>query len=159
MSGNATGERKAGGIVIGSEERAEMEHEARRAYPEECCGILLGVVADGRRVVRSVIPIRNARRDSARNRYLITAEEMLAAEKRARESGSAIVGYFHSHPDVPPVPSLTDLKEATWPNTSYVILSVREGLVDEIRSWTLAEDRASMIEEPLISPGPAPKGD
>jgi len=145
-----------GGIVIGSEERAAMEHEARRAYPEECCGILLGTVAGGRRTVRSVIPIRNARRDSARSRYLITPGDLLDAEKTARRDGTAIVGYFHSHPDVPPVPSLTDLKEATWPNTSYVILAVREGLVDEIRSWTLAEDRASMNEEPILAAGPPP---
>ena len=140
----------SGGVEIGGEARAEMEHAARRAYPEECCGILLGEAPGGRRIVRSVLPIRNARRDAARNRYLITADEMLEAEKTARRSGLQIVGYFHSHPDVPPVPSLTDLREATWPNTSYVILSVKEGRVDEMRSWTLAEDRGKMIEEPIL---------
>jgi proteasome lid subunit RPN8/RPN11 len=141
---------ESGGIVIGPEERAEMERAARHAYPEECCGILLGTAAGGRRTVTAVRPIRNARRDAARNRYLITGSEMLEAEKEARRSGTSIVGYFHSHPDVPPIPSITDLKDATWPNTSYVILSVREGSVDEMRSWTLAEDRERMNEEPIL---------
>jgi proteasome lid subunit RPN8/RPN11 len=140
---------RAEGIVIESARRFEMESAAREAYPEECCGVLLGSTSGGRRRVSAVVPIRNARGDSPRSRYRIEPRQMFEVEKRARVTGVSVVGYFHSHPDVPAVPSITDLKAAAWPNTSYVILCVRGGRVDEIRSWTLAEDRAAMNEEPI----------
>ena len=37
-----------------------------------------------------------------------------------------LVGFYHSHPDHPAVPSAFDLEHA-WPNLSYVIVSVRDG--------------------------------
>ncbi len=139
------------GIAIGRRERAAMEAHARETYPEECCGILLGSAGPGRKAVRSTIAIRNAEEDaSRRRRYTISPRDILEAEKEARRAGTEIVGFYHSHPDVPAVPSATDLREATWPALSYVIVCVRGGAIDGMRSWTLAEDRSAMNEEPIL---------
>ena len=139
------------GITIGRREREAMEAHARETYPDECCGVLLGRLTKGAKVVRSAIAIRNAEEDATRRkRYTITAREMFAAEREARRVGLDVVGFYHSHPDVPPVPSATDLREATWPVLSYVILCVRGGAIDGMRSWTLAEDRSAMNEEPIV---------
>lgn len=137
----------AGAIAIGARERAAIEAHARRTYPEECCGILLGEFAGERKVVRGTVEIENARRDSARNRYLMGGDAVRAAEERARRERLEIVGYYHSHPDVPAVPSETDRNEATWPIYSYVIVCVRKGEIAELRSWSLSEDRSTMNEE------------
>ncbi len=139
------------GIAIGRGEREAMEAHARETYPEECCGILLGSAAAERKVVRSTIAIRNAEEGaSRRRRYTISARDMLEAEKEARRVGTEVIGFYHSHPDVPAVPSATDLREATWPALSYVILCVKGGAIDGMRSWTLAEDRSAMNEEPIL---------
>lgn len=138
------------GIVLGPAERRALEEHARRVYPEECCGILLGRFEGARKVVQGTIPVENARRDSARNRYLMDGDTVRSAEAQARRTGNEIVGYYHSHPDVPAVPSETDRNEASWPIYSYVILSVRKGEIAELRSWTLAEDRSVMNEEAVL---------
>lgn len=139
------------GIAIGRREREAMEAHARATYPEECCGILIGTIAGARKAVRSAIAIGNAEEDSARRkRYTISARDMFEAEKTARREGADVIGFYHSHPDVPAVPSATDLREATWPGLSYVIVCVRGGAIDGMRSWTLAEDRSAMNEEPIV---------
>jgi proteasome lid subunit RPN8/RPN11 len=150
----------SGGIVIGAETRARLEEHARRIYPEECCGVLLGAFEGDRKIVRAAFPIENARRDetrgegfapgTARNRYLMSGDDVRAAEAEAQRLHAEVVGYYHSHPDVPAVASDTDRREASWPFYSYVIVSVRKGEIAETRSWRLTEDREAMLEEPIF---------
>ena len=68
------------------------------------------------------------------------------AEAEADRSGRRLLGFYHSHPDHPAEPSAFDLEHA-WPNLSYVIVSVRGGRVDQIRSWRLRHDRLQFDEE------------
>src|SRR5262245_46953531 len=149
MSAGTAG--KAGRLAVPPRAREAMEAHARETYPEECCGILLGTITASEKVVRSTIAIRNAEEDAARRRrYTISANDMFAAEMEARRIGADVIGFYHSHPDVPAVPSPTDLREATWPGLSYLILCVRAGDIEDMRSWTLAEDRSAMNEEPVV---------
>jgi proteasome lid subunit RPN8/RPN11 len=119
-----------------------------RAYPEEGCGVMIGLDRDGERRVQSVVPLENRREDSRGNRYLIAPEQFLAAEREARGRGLDVVGFFHSHPDHPARPSAFDLEHA-WPYYSYLIVSVERGLVTDQRSWRLAEDRSGFEPESL----------
>lgn len=128
-----------------------IHNNGQAAYPEEGAGLLLGVVDDERKQVKSILELPNAREDSARhNRYLITAQDMLAGEQQAMDQGLEILGVFHSHPDHPNRPSEFD-REWAMPWFSYVITSVNDGKAVESRSWQLSEDRASFIEEQLIN--------
>ena len=70
----------------------------------------------------------------------------LAVEKRASETGRTLLGFYHSHPNHPAVPSAFDLAHA-WPNLRYLILSVRGGRPEEARTWKLREDRSAFDEE------------
>ena len=101
--------------------------EAKRSYPHECCGILLGNVVEGYRMVTMTITCDNMRTDSPANRYSINPEQVIAALKLARSRGESIVGFYHSHPDHPPSYSSTDLAEAHWFDCSYVITSIEHG--------------------------------
>ena len=101
--------------------------EAERSYPQECCGILLGQISNGERLVTLTITCENARTDSLENRYSIHPEQLVAALKLERSRGENIIGFYHSHPDHPAHYSRTDLEEAHWFDCSYLIISVEHG--------------------------------
>ncbi len=104
-------------------------YEALRAhgeqtYPHECCGILLGRVADTSIEVLEALRAGNTRLDSAHNRYNIEPGDLIRAQREGRARSLDIVGFYHSHPDHPAFWSPTDLAEAHWYGCSYVITSV-----------------------------------
>lgn len=114
-------------------------------YPHECCGALLGHDSeigsqDAVREVLALYPLVNRRDDSPRNRFSISPEDFRAAEKAARERGLELIGWYHSHPDHPPLPSEFD-REHAWPWYSYVIVSVVEREPKQMTSWRLADNR------------------
>ncbi len=116
------------------------------SYPEECCGFLIGRLDGGTTVVERVISAGNERQESRHNRYLISPETVLAANKKARGLGLDIVGYYHSHPDHPARPSEFD-RDHAWPGLSYLIISVQGGKLADTRSWRLSDDRERFEEE------------
>jgi proteasome lid subunit RPN8/RPN11 len=123
-------------------------------YPEEVCGLLLGHErTGGERLVVELFPLENERVDSRANRYSVSGISMLRAERRAREAGLDVVGYYHSHPDAPARPSGYDLEHATWPNISYPIVAVHHGRAVDLRSWVLEEDRSEFVAEEISSEG------
>jgi len=132
--------------------QAIREHGAH-GYPHEVCGALLGreVAAGGNglaglREVTAVLPLENRRDDSPRNRFSVTAEDVLRAERAAAERSLELLGWYHSHPDHPARPSEFD-REHAWPWYSYVILSVAQREPGEMTSWRLADDRSGYAAE------------
>lgn len=123
---------------------------AERDYPHECGGMLIGrFEKDGRKTVTETFPLENAREEGARhNRVLIVPADVLKAERYAREKKLDVIGYYHSHPESPAVPSQYDLDHAL-PVWSYVIASVIGGKVVEIRSWEMENDRTKFNEEAI----------
>jgi proteasome lid subunit RPN8/RPN11 len=139
-------------------------HHAETIYPEECCGILIGTIsARDRKIVGKVIPTINEWEPSANDRsrtkhsrYIIPSQEIFQAQKRARNLQLEIIGFFHSHPDYPAIPSECD-REQAWEIYSYPIISVIQGKVESIASWVLDNDRifqpeAINIEQESKSP-------
>ena len=118
------------------------------SYPEEGCGVLLGSEHEGRREVTRVIAFENQREYSRHNRYTISPEQFLAAERESRDHGVDVLGFFHSHPDHPAQPSAFDLEHA-WPYYSYLIVSVLKGRIDTMRSFRLTDDRSRFELETL----------
>jgi proteasome lid subunit RPN8/RPN11 len=58
------------------------------------------------------------------------------------------LGFYHSHPDHPALPSGYDLDHA-FPFFSYVIVSVQKGEPTEVRSFVMREDRSAFDAEEL----------
>ena len=121
---------------------------AQETYPHECCGIMVGSVEGEAKNVSELIPAINERTDSLANRYLITADFVQKIEARLRNTDSSIVGFFHSHPDVPARPSAYD-REHAWPWYSYLIVSVLKGQADEVLNWKLKDDRSAFNAESI----------
>ncbi len=125
--------------------------EGQKAYPNECCGVLLGSIEDsGDKRVKQTQAINNAQTDSEQyHRFLITPEDMLNAEQAARKLGLDVVGFYHSHPDCPAAPSDYD-RDHALPFYSYVIVSVQKGEAKELTSWELAADRTVFLPEKFL---------
>jgi proteasome lid subunit RPN8/RPN11 len=117
-------------------------------YPNECCGALLGRERDGHRDVGEILPLKNQRDDSPRNRFSITPEDVRDAETAARAAGLELLGWYHSHPDAPARPSEFD-REHAWPWYSYIIVSIESRVPREMNSWRLADDRAGYDAEAI----------
>ncbi|MEN8376919.1 MAG: M67 family metallopeptidase [Gemmatimonadota bacterium] len=138
-----------GGQVIRIDEQAarDMARQAEAAYPEECCGALLGRDGESREVARSV-PAPNTTGETRTRRYLIAPETVRDLERTAEADGLQVVGYYHSHPDHPARPSETDERLA-WPWYSYVIVPVSAGVVGAPRAWRLRDDRTGFDEQEI----------
>jgi proteasome lid subunit RPN8/RPN11 len=132
----------------------ELEKEIRTAgeaaYPNECCGIILGeIYSDGTKNAKCTLAVNNAREENERyHRFLIAPEDMLHADKIARAAKLEIIGFYHSHPDHPSSPSGYD-KEYAMPFYSYVIVSVDNGKSKALTSWELSDDRINFVQEEM----------
>ena len=140
-------------IFITPEHDAALRAHAARDYPYECCGFLVGKslvgTAGGETVtVARVVPAANQREDSPRNRFEIDPGELVKTDRAARAEGLGVIGFYHSHPDAPALPSEFD-REHAWPGYCYVIVSVRQGQTAEMRSWLLRDDRVRFEEDAI----------
>jgi proteasome lid subunit RPN8/RPN11 len=136
-------------ISITEELLNEIRKHGVRDYPYECCGLLIGqFTAEGKNVTETY-PISNAREESAkRNRFLIEPAELMRGERYARERDLEVVGFYHSHPDSPAVPSQYDLEHA-WPTYSYIIVSTTAERAGDLFSWEQEPDRSQFNPEEI----------
>jgi proteasome lid subunit RPN8/RPN11 len=136
--------------------------EGEKAHPGECCGFLLGKAEESGHFVEDIIPIENAREEEERyHRFVIEPEDFMRAEKEAARQKMELLGFYHSHPDHPAIPSGYD-REHALPFYSYIIVAVNGGTrqapedtsakpkAGVISSWRLAEDRSIFNEEEIV---------
>jgi proteasome lid subunit RPN8/RPN11 len=96
----------------------EMIAAARAADPCECCGMLLGTPGEIAEAVRA----RNLAGDP--NRFLIDPKDHIEARREGRRRGLDVMGFYHSHPHSPAVPSSTDRQEASYSGSLYAIVGL-----------------------------------
>ena len=139
-------------ISIGLAER--LRKHGAETYPHECCGALLGHDPDidgerrGPREVLDCLALLNRRDDSPNNRFSIAPLDVIEADRVAQAQGMELIGWYHSHPDHPAKPSEYDRSHA-WPWFSYIIISVRAGVPEEMTSWRLIDDRSEYAQETI----------
>jgi proteasome lid subunit RPN8/RPN11 len=124
--------------------RAHLES----GYPNEACGALVGRSEDEEYRVVEFCPMRNTVTDRPWDRYTLDPLEQLRVQKDAESRGLEIIGFVHSHPDHPPVPSVFDTEHA-WPFYSYVVASVSRGRLVVAKSWRFDEAARQFREQPL----------
>ena len=136
-------------IYLSQDDVNLIRREGEASFPEECCGFLFGKSVDEARSILEVIPMRNEQDVNRARRFLISPEEFRRAEFHARETAQDLLGFYHTHPDHPAIPSEFD-REHALPFYSYVILSVRSGIAAEMRSWQLELERDLYFEETIL---------
>jgi proteasome lid subunit RPN8/RPN11 len=124
-----------------------MREHLEQGYPNEACGALLGREDAGDHRVVEFRGMRNMIEDRPWDRYALDPLEQLRVQKDAEARGLEIVGFAHSHPNHPPIPSRFDAEHG-WTFYSYLVASVQDGTLTEARSWRLDQGQRFQ-EEPL----------
>jgi proteasome lid subunit RPN8/RPN11 len=137
-------------ILVGDGCLDSIRKHGEATYPEECGGLLLGILDNGVRVIREIARLENVREDSRHNRVALDPLAYAQAERDATRRGLGVWGYYHSHPDHPAVPSAYDLEHAAFVEWSYLIVSVQNGIARDIRSWNVSDDRSQFDEENIL---------
>jgi len=127
-----------------AEIRAEITEHARRDYPNEACGLIVGsgTPVDGGQALR-FIATRNAAKSPYR--YEIDSIELLAVTLEADRNDEEIWGIVHSHTHTPARPSPTDIGLAFYPDALYLLISLAESEADPatgepgIRAWRIVD--------------------
>ncbi|RMG85774.1 MAG: M67 family peptidase [Chloroflexi bacterium] len=121
-----------------------------KGYPNESGGFLLGQVVDGRVHIADVTGIENVFEEEEQyHRYAMTPQDWMRLEDEADARGLTLVGYYHSHPNAPAIPSEFD-REHALPNFIYLITSVMEGRAVDMRAWQLRQDRTQFDAQELV---------
>ena len=128
-----------------------MVAHARSAYPDECCGAMLGTIDDSTKTVKVAVELENAYQGEKGSRYELRPEDLLQADRAARRQGMDLIGIFHSHPDADAYFSATDLKNSC-PWYSFVVLSVKGGEFSHAASFLPNADQTAADKEELIHP-------
>ena len=136
-------------IRIAAEPWEVMVAHARRAYPNDCCGAMLVSAVDGVKDVRVALPLENVFTGEQDERYELRLEDLLAADRAARERGMELIGIYHSHPDCDAYFSETDLKNSC-PWYSFLVLSIRYGFYHHANSWLPDMELTGAVKEKLI---------
>jgi proteasome lid subunit RPN8/RPN11 len=93
-----------------------MRDEGRTTAPDECCGLLLGHEA-----IEEARPAANVAAQP-RHRFEIDPQALIDAHREARAGGLRVIGYYHSHPGGPAVPSAADRACASGDGKVWAIL-------------------------------------
>lgn len=136
-------------IRIEPEPWAAMVAHARRTYPNECCGAMLGAAEESGKAVREALPLENAYGGAQATRYELRPADLLAADRAARERKMELIGIYHSHPDCDAYFSETDLKNSC-PWYSFLVLSIRRGEFDHANSWLPNAEQTAAEREELV---------
>lgn len=148
-------------VVIGRGVLDDIARHAREEAPNECCGLLVGqlpriegsVRAKNLRAWRSRLALAGMQRlirvvgaRSVPLRYLVDPRDHFAALKLARSLELTVLGAYHSHPGASPMPSRTDLREASDPEMVHVIVTpASDSDSYQVRAWRLENGRSREV--------------
>jgi proteasome lid subunit RPN8/RPN11 len=137
-------------ITISPEARRVVEQHARETYPLECCGLLVGRLADdGTRIVVEAKPVPNVAPGDQSRAYRVDELDILRTGRAVSSRGLDVVGIYHSHPDEDSYFSAKDLAESSsW--YSFVVLSVRSGEISAARAFRPNLEKTEAPEEELV---------
>ena len=108
---------------------------ARADAPDEACGLV--ALRDGKPT--RVIPMTNVERSPTF--YVMDSAELFTAFREMRDNGEDDEEFviYHSHTATEAYPSRTDVSIAAYPDAHYVVVSVRDPVEVELRSFRIVE--------------------
>lgn len=136
-----------GGLAISRADYDAMVGHARGSLPNEACGMLGG--RQGK--VEKLYCLKSS--DPSPVSYTVDPTEQINVMKDMGNMGIALVGIYHSHPDSPPLPSLTDInraffpgsRELNYPGVVYVIIGLSD-TVPDVRAYKVGTDKVESVE-------------
>lgn len=131
-------------VSLDARTRDAIVAHALAAAPNEACGIIVGdrPAGDGGSATRWV-PLRNA--VASPYRYAIDPADLLRLTIETDDADEVFWAIVHSHVASPARPSPTDLREAHYPDSLYVLVSLDPSEADPstgapcIRAWRIVD--------------------
>ena len=114
---------------------AELETQSRAAYPEECCGLLIGRTGLDVWTVLRTAPSPNVAPPPRTMRFEIDPALLLRLQRELRGSAETVIGLYHSHPDGTPRPSSADRARAWQSGQMWLVLAVARGAAVSAGAW------------------------
>ena len=116
-------------LKIRKEHLDERFGQPKKCYPIEACGILVGKIVEGDRVVHKVYHTRNVLASSSA--YQIDPQEQLRVFEEAESQGLEVLGFYHSHPFLDSYWSEIDEQASKhWTGYLYLIISLKTGKIN-----------------------------
>jgi proteasome lid subunit RPN8/RPN11 len=129
---------------------------ARRDHPDEACGVVAGPAGSDRPA--RFVPMANAARSPTF--YEFDSRDLLALyrEMDARDEEPVVI--YHSHTATAAYPSRTDISYASEPGAHYVLVSTRDPVEVEFRSFrivdgSVTEERVHVVDIADVAGTPA----
>jgi len=110
----------------------QLLHLAQKSPEEEVCGL----ISRNARDFKTCYPVANVARDKKRF-FELDPKSQIDAMRAMREHGEELAAIYHSHPDAPPLPSLTDVQQHEYPGVLYLIISLNTKGVLEMRGFQI----------------------
>jgi len=126
----------------------EMLKHARREYPIEACGVLLGSVKGGVGTALKAVPLKNLLASS--RAFWFDVREWMRVIINSRKEGLEYIGLYHTHARDEPLPSLSDrhrMLEA--PGEVWLILAVRPGQEPRMAAYRIDDYGSSIMRVPV----------
>lgn len=127
----------------------QMVDHCRSGLPNEACGFLGG--RDG--AATDIYPLTNAAASPVF--YKPVDKEMIAALGDIESKGLELISIFHSHVASAPSPSVTDIREAHYPDAVYIIVSFSDLDFPETRGYLIRkqdwrDDAGDVVDVDLV---------
>lgn len=103
------------------------------SYPEEACGFLF-CSEEKSLHIEETHPAKNITLEDPATRYEFDPLEFIEKDRWADQRRMDVCGFYHSHPNHPPVPSEYDRKMA-WEGYLYLIISIKDGFYEKAGAW------------------------
>ena len=142
----------AAAIILSSAIVSQIESEGVAAYPNECCGILVGSDGSTGRIVERIIPMKNTFDASEQyHRFTIDPLALARADEEAAAKGKLVVGFYHSHPDHPAQPSEYDRTHVPpWSFYSHIIVAIEKRKPAAMTCWQMDEETEQFRSQEII---------
>jgi proteasome lid subunit RPN8/RPN11 len=103
---------------------------AQKSPEEEICGL----ISRDQRGFKKCYPVVNVA-DDKKHFFALDPKGQIEAMRVMREHGEELAAIYHSHPDSPPQPSLTDIEQHEYPGVLYLIISLGTKGQPEMRGF------------------------
>lgn len=92
---------------------------AQQSPAEEICGL----ISRDRYGFKICYPVANTAADK-KHFFALDPQGQIEAMRTMREYGEELAAIYHSHPETPPYPSVTDIEQHQYPGVLYLIISL-----------------------------------
>ena len=130
-------------LVIRGDLVDAMVAHARADHPDEACGMIAG--PEGTDRPERFIQMQNAERSPTFYRF--DSSEQLRVWRAMDDADEVPVVIYHSHTATEAYPSRTDISYASEPDAHYVLVSTRDAVEHELRSYRILD--GVVTEEPV----------